>query len=466
MYRHSTIPSEIKNYIRRLLASDLLPENRKTFLVHPGSDFTRNRKISLEDLVFHLFSRSSGSLTHNLQIDFGLGSGRPTKSALVQQQAKLTVDFFRHLFSSIRDRFHRDFLYKGKYRLLACDGSDIGVSSQNSDCYRTTNHTGRDFCSLHLNALYDILSEAFVDCIIEKGKDYDEVEACWRMAEKMKETSIIVCDRLYESYNLFAHLENSGHFYVIRVKDVPSNGMASSWWWKLDGPDGEGEVLVDTRLTRVQSKAVRESVEFHPISHTQPFDFLPEKTPFKQGRGRKVLPEDIPPEHYHRLSFRLVRFRINPPGSENEFETVATNLPADEFPAEELKRLYHLRWNEETGFRELKYDELLSKLHSVKVDSVIKEIYVALTLHNITSFLLSFVGKKISRGRDGKTRVYEASHSDATSAVKLFLGRNNRCGPRKLMQELARNMEPVRDERSFPRLLSRKGFFAFTYRAA
>ena len=206
-------------------------------------------------------------------------------------------------------------------------------------------------------------------------------------------------------------------------------------------------------------------MEFHSISHTQPFDFLPEKTPFTQGKGR-VLPEDIPPEHYHRLSFRLVRFRINPPGSKDEFETVATNLPADEFPAEELKRLFRLRWNEETGFRELKYDELLSKLHSVKVDSVIKEVYVALTLHNITSFILSFVGKKISRGRDGKTRVYEASHSDATGAVKLFLGRNNRCGPVKLMQELARNMEPVRDDRSFPRQLIHKGFVAFTYRAA
>lgn len=108
----------------------LLPENRGTFLSHPESDFTRNRKISLENLVFHLFSRSSGSLTHNLQIDFGLGSGRPTKSALVQQQAKLKESFFRHLFDSINARFHRDFLYKGRYRLLACDGSDIGVSSQ------------------------------------------------------------------------------------------------------------------------------------------------------------------------------------------------------------------------------------------------------------------------------------------------------------------------------------------------
>lgn len=132
MYRHSTIPSEIKNYIRRLLALAFLPENRGTFLSHPESDFTRNMKISLEDLVFHLFSRSSGSLTHNLQIDFGLGSGRPSKSALVQQQAKLKKSFFRHLFDSINARFHRDFLYKGRYRLLACDGSELAVGDKGS----------------------------------------------------------------------------------------------------------------------------------------------------------------------------------------------------------------------------------------------------------------------------------------------------------------------------------------------
>ena len=465
MCSNRRIPSGIKNYIRQLLASALLPENRQNFLVHPERDFTRNRKISLEDLIFHLFSRSSGSLTHNLQIDFGLGDGRPSKSALVQQQAKLKEEFFQHLFDSINGRFRTSFLYKGRYRLLACDGSDVGVSSQNSDCYRTTNQTGRDFCSLHLNALYDILSETFVDCIIEKGKDYNEAEACWRMAEKMKGTSIVICDRNYEGFNLFAHLEKAGHFYVIRIKDVTSNGMATSWWWKLDGPDGEGEVLVDTRLTRVQSKAVKDSSEFHCLPPTAPFDFLPERSPFRRGK-KGILPEDIPPGHSHQISFRLVRFRINPPGSENEFEMVATNLPADEFPTEELKRLYKLRWKEETSFRELKYDELLSRLHSVKVDSVIKEVYVALTLHNITSFLLSFVGKRISRGKDGKDRIYEASHSDATDAVKLFLGRNNRCGPKELMQELARNMEPVRDDRSFPRLLTHKGFVAFTYRAA
>ena len=460
-------PSQIKNYIRQLLEECLSPENRGLYLCHPEKDFTRMRKISLADLVFHLFSRSSGSLTHNLQIDFGLGDGRPSKSALVQQQAKLRESFFRYLFDSVRARFHRNFLYKGKYRLLACDGSDLGVGDR-SDETLSEKATGRtqskDYHSIHLNALYDILSETFVDCIIEKGKDYDETKACWRMMEELEATSIVICDRNYESYNLFARLEKAGQFYVIRIKDVASGSIASSWWKKLDGP--EGEVLVDTKITRVQAKAVKDSPEFHCLPPTASFDFLPERSPFGHGRKKGILPEDIPPEHYHRLSFRLVRFRINPPGSENEFEVVATNLPKDKFPAEELKKLYHLRWGEETAFRELKYDELLSKLHSVKVDSVIKEVYVALTLHNMTSFLLSFVSKRLSVGKDGRKTVYAASHSDATSAVKLFLGRNNRCGPRKLMQELARNMEPVRDARSFPRQLIHRGFVAFTYRAA
>lgn len=140
--------------------------------------------------------------------------------------------------------------------------------------------------------------------------------------------------------------------------------------------------------------------------------------------------------------------------------------PAWSLTSLDIQQLYHLRWGEETAFRELKYDELLSRLHSVKSESVVKEIYVALTLHNMTAFLLSCIADRQSKGTDGRERVYEASHSDAASTVKLFLGRNCRYGPEKLMQELARDMEPVRDSRSFPRHLIRKWFVAFTYRAA
>ncbi len=51
------------------------------------------------------------------------------------------------------------------------------------------------------------------------------------------------------------------------------------------------------------------------------------------------------------LHFRVVRFLI----SDGNYETVYTNLDADAFPIEKIKKLYHLRWGIETSLRELKY---------------------------------------------------------------------------------------------------------------
>ena len=41
--------------------------------------------------------------------------------------------------------------------------------------------------------------------------------------------------------------------------------------------------------------------------------------------------------------------------SEGLYETLITNLWIDEFPAEDIKILYKMRWGIETSFRELKY---------------------------------------------------------------------------------------------------------------
>lgn len=38
----------------------------------------------------------------------------------------------------------------------------------------------------------------------------------------------VIADRGYESYNVFAHVEQKGWKYVIRVKDISSNSILSS----------------------------------------------------------------------------------------------------------------------------------------------------------------------------------------------------------------------------------------------
>jgi len=50
------------------------------------------------------------------------------------------------------------------------------------------------------------------------------------MVDRSNEAGKIIAigDRGYESYNVFAHIELKGWRYLVRVKDIGSNGIASS----------------------------------------------------------------------------------------------------------------------------------------------------------------------------------------------------------------------------------------------
>ena len=53
---------------------------------------------------------------------------------------------------------------------------------------------------------------------------------------------------------------------------------------------------------------------------------------------------------YYDIGFRIVRIWL-----ENEsYICIATNLSEEEFSLTEIKKLYKMRWSEETSFRELK----------------------------------------------------------------------------------------------------------------
>ena len=66
---------------------------------------------------------------------------------------------------------------------------------------------------------------------------------------------------------------------------------------------------------------------------------------------------------YYDIEFRIVRIRLD----NGTYICIATNL-SEEFPLEEINKLYRMRWSEETSFRELKYtiglDQLGNKIKS------------------------------------------------------------------------------------------------------
>ncbi|MDF2938920.1 MAG: hypothetical protein K0Q90_4293 [Paenibacillaceae bacterium] len=60
-----------------------------------------------------------------------------------------------------------------------------------------------------------------------------------------------------------------------------------------------------------------------------------------------------------------------------------------DFPPEELKSIYTLRWGIETSFRALKYTVGLTNFHAKKQESIIQEIFARMILYNFVEMVTS-----------------------------------------------------------------------------
>ena len=159
---------------------------------------------------------------------------------------------------------------------------------------------------------------------------------------------------------------------------------------------------------------------------------------------------------FYPLSFRIARFPI----TENTFETVVTNLDADDFPPGELKKLYAVRWGIETSFRELKYTVGLQHFHAKKVEFVHQEIFARLTMYNFYELITQSV---VIQQKDRKY-AYKVNFSAAVHICRQFFLRD--LPPPRVEALLAKHISPIRPGRSRPRKLKTKQPFGFLYRVA
>ena len=191
------------------------------------------------------------------------------------------------------------------------------------------------------------------------------------------ERALIIADRGYESYNLMAHIQEKGWKYLIRIRDIHSSGIVKG----MDLPnDDEFDLCFHFQFTKRQTakakQLLKDTSNYKLLSANTPFDYLP-------SSSRKHDPLS-----FYFLPFRIVRFKL----SDFSYETVITNLDAVDFPPEELKRLYGMRWGIETSFRELKYTVGLLHFHAKKVENITQEIFARLIMYNFAE-LKDCVGK-------------------------------------------------------------------------
>lgn len=419
------------------------------YLANPDRNFTRRRKLPPETLISFLVSQGASSTGNELVDFFDFQSNSPSLSALNQQRDKLLPEAVEAVFHQLNSYLPK-LAVPSKYRLLAADGSSFSFFSTpkwaGDDYFVSGGHSAKGFYSLHLNALYDLHTHTYEDAVIQPVHFKDEFKAFCTMVDRLKEpdeaSCIFIADCGYCSYNNMAHVLEKKQFFLFRSKDVNVRGMAGH----LPVPkEGAFDLCLDIVIKRSHSKKVTASGDYVTfVGESTAFDFLPYGS-----------------LDTYTIPVRVVRFQLE----DGSYECIITNLPSDEFSVEDIKRLYFTRWGVETSFRKLKYTIGLSSFHSYKVEFIKQEIWAKLIAYNLTETIVSHA---VVETRKDTKYGYKVNFTAAAHICRVFFRLYSRKAPGDVMALISRNLIPIRNERSVPRLKTahfRRPKY-FLYRAA
>jgi len=424
---HKYLKSELDNLIVDVSMSS-------EFVRNPKTNFTRKRKLGFIPTFNSVLTMGGNSLESELLELFNYSELMPCKSAFIQARHKILPEAFSHVFYEFTRRLPRHKTFKG-YHLLSVDGSSLHIHRDPHD-HDTFVHKERNngYNEMEISAIYDLLNNVYTDAVLQGVNHKDERGALINMIPNINVPSIVIADRGYESYNVFSHLQEAKQKYVIRVKDINSNGILSG----LKLPDKEFDETFTVNISNYQRKALKilSNYKFSP-SHAR-FDFSNEDN------------------QVYSLTFRVVRIFLG----DGKYQCLITNL-SDEFSSDDIRYLYKLRWGIETSFRQLKYAVGLSNFHAKKKDSIIQEIYASLTLHN---FCESIVQNVILISRSTK-HVYKINFTRAVQICRKYLRFFNTISI-NVEALIKRHLSIVRDNRSFKRILNPRKFVSFVYRVS
>lgn len=443
-------------YIRNALETvvEELSAAPGAYVKRPGQDFTRNRKLGLARLSRLILAMEGNSISCELEKFFDNDKDTPTASAFVQQRGKVSPEFFHEMLLRFNDRCDDRQNYKG-YRLYTVDGTYLNVAhNECADSFVAQPGTeGHNL--LHINALYDISNNTYRDCVIQPCTKANERTGLISMlrSNRFREKSIVILDRGYQSYNVFAHFEHTPKVdFVCRV-----NQGLDTFRDIRNLPMEELDTYIHPEITTRQTK---EDKRLGRILLQVP------------SKKRKPNPK----AKYHQWDFsspyqmhlRVVRFRIadhpgktgDPATNPENYETIVTSLDPKEFPLSEIKKLYGLRWNVETSFRALKYAVGMVNLHAKNEDYVRQEIYAHLIMYNFSCRIAVCAQME---EKDGKYE-YQVNLTMAVHFCRAFF--LAQMDAAQTMAKIERYILPIRPGRQDKRKMKTKTFISFLYRVA
>lgn len=416
-----------------------------------STDFTRNRKLNAETTIKTILNMQGNSLNAELLDAFPDINDRMTASAFEQAKDKLQPDVFKHILNEYNQTDNPK-LFNDKYRLLAIDGCDFTVPFNPNSVNVVPISHGQDICQVHANILYDIENRTYQDCIFQPKSASNERQAAIDMLKSFDTDDtpyIVTMDRGYSSFNMFEtcnRLDNC--YYCIRTK---AGNTAINEIKNLPDKEIDMEMEFDvTTSNHFYTQHRKDMPDLHCILHA--------KNRHKKSYSKNTLDVNWDFEQFCTIKCRVVKFEIAP----DEYEVLVTNLNRFEFPLQAMKDLYHLRWDIEISFRELKYALGGMNFHSKKDDFIEMEIFAHLIMFNAVSRSIACV----SVPQTNHKHRYVIDFKMACLIIRKYFAVYSDLDYGGIYVELLTYINPVRPNRADKRNLKTKPAVWFVYRVA
>ena len=414
-------------------------------LLTSNAHFTRApRKLDFKEDMKILLVCGAASMKKELYEYFDYDVETVSLPGFIRSRAKIKEEAFKELMDRMNKAYPCDKKYMG-YRLLSVDGCDLTIPTDRNDKETYEQYINEcGFNNYHLNCLFDLMNHRYIDNITQTLKKKNEIEAMWTMAERYNgEKAIFIADRNYATFNNMEHIKKTGHKFLIRAKDIHSGTSLLKSFRSLP-KQGEFDEDVHITFTKRQTNEIKAHPETYKIIvSNQRFDFLDSEN------------------HFYDADYRVVRIKID--GSVEEYESLITNLDRKIFPAEEIKKLYKLRWDIEVSYRHLKYSVELNALHSKRRDFIRQEIWARLVMFNISTIIIDYVTDHKLTKKERRLE-YKVNITMAVFFTKHFMTIRKGGDPPDLESLIAKEILPVRDDRHYTRNVRSQGFVSFGYR--
>lgn len=434
---------------------DEVCKNKKSFVENPDTDFTRNRKLTLNDLLMMLIRIEGNCMNAEIFKAFPDIKQRMCASAVIQQRDKLKPEIFLQILRLFNQYIPIKHRWKNKYRILAIDGSKFQTPTNHKSKYffghygrnRKTGEENEAISMLHFHGLYDVLNRFYLDVCLTptKGKGNDERSAAIDMMHRNDlADTIITMDRGYDGYNMIENGNRFGGHYIIRCKLDETIPEIENL------PDEEIDKWFTVRVT-ISAKKKYKELGYRKINGRKKDSgkTLSKNTKYKRWDFEEACT----------VSFRAVKFQLD----NGKWEVLLTNLNRQDVSLKDLKELYFLRWRIETAYRDFKYTIGSKSFHSKKDKFLEQELYAHTVMYNLVTVMIEQITIEV---KDGEKHTKKVDFKMTVVCIRDFLFNIGKQSYEELLINIGSYVHSVVLNRRDKRKIRPPTLIPFTYRIA